>query len=268
MGHPINKVQPSTSLLAFNCPHCGAYTTHTWFEVISSEYTNGAKNPHFFTLENIKQIKESDKFLDDKKEELIEYINRILTKKPFLDNDVSTYYGKRMVCNLNLSMCYHCQEISIWVHDKLIYPEYILGEEPNYDMPEKIRKLYNEAREIANSSPIGAAALLRLCIQYLCVHFGEDGNNLNNSIANLVKKGLNPLVQKSLDIVRVIGNEAVHPGVINLDDNRDVAFQLFGIINIICEQMITHPKTVSELYRKLPEDKRKSIEQRDSNKDK
>lgn len=58
------------------------------------------------------------------------------------------------------------------------------------------------------------------------------GKNISNAIANLVRKGLSPMIQKSLDIVRVIGNEAVHPGVIDLNDNKDIALQLFQVINI------------------------------------
>jgi len=65
-----------------------------------------------------------------------------------------------------------------------------------------------------------------------------------------------------LDIVRVIGNEAVHPGVIDLNDDRETASQLLILINSIADQMISHPKKVEELYGKLPENKREAIEKR------
>ena len=89
--------------------------------------------------------------------------------------------------------------------------------------------------------------------------FGGSGEDLNGDIANLVKKGLNAVVAKSLDVVRVIGNESVHPGSIDL---QPVAKRLFDLINIITEQMITQPKHVEELYSKLPESKRTAIEVR------
>jgi hypothetical protein len=62
--------------------------------------------------------------------------------------------------------------------------------------------------------------------------------------------------------VRVIVNEAVHPGVIDLNDDKDTAAQLFTLVNSIADQMISHPKAVKEMYGKLPEAKRKAIEQR------
>ena len=40
-----------------------------------------------------------------------------------------------------------------------------------------------------------------------CGHLGESGKNINDDIAALVKKGLNLMIQQSLDVVRVIGNE-------------------------------------------------------------
>src|SRR5262249_34300435 len=125
---------------------------------------------------------------------------------------------------------------------------------------------FEEAREIVNASPRGAAALLRLSIQKLCTHLGEKGKNIDDDIAALVQKGLNPLVQKALDIVRVIGNEAVHPGVLDLKDDRDTASKLFELVNSIADQMISHPKAVETLYEKLPEKKRKAIEERDRRK--
>jgi len=140
----------------------------------------------------------------------------------------------------------------------------MIGVHPNPDLPDNITRDYEEARGILGESPRGAAALLRLCVQKLCIHIGEKGKNIDDDIASLVAKGLNPLVQKSLDIVRVIGNEAVHPGVIDLNDDRDTASQLLILINSIADQMISHPKKIEELYGKLPESKREAIEKRDN----
>lgn len=180
----------------------------------------------------------------------------------FFDPSNGKYVTNR-ADNLHLSKCYNCKKVAVWVHDRLLFPAVKSGVLPNVDLSDDILRDFEEAREIVNASPRGAAALLRLCIQKLCKHLGEKGKNIDDDIAALVKKGLNPLVQQSLDIVRVIGNEAVHPGELDLRDDRDTALRLFDLVNTIAEQMISQPKVVREMYQKLPESKRKAVENRD-----
>jgi hypothetical protein len=96
----------------------------------------------------------------------------------------------------------------------------------------------------------------------LCKELGEIGNNINADIGNLVKKGLPVIVQQSLDIVRVTGNDAVHPGQIDTD-NPNTVEQLFDLVNIIIEYMIALPKRVGGIYTSLPADKVKGITDRD-----
>jgi Domain of unknown function (DUF4145) len=137
---------------------------------------------------------------------------------------------------------------------------------PNIDIPADVRTDYEEARTISSQSPRGAAALLRLCIQKLCKHLGENGENINDDVASLVRKGLPPKVQKALDLVRVVGNNAVHPGQIDLSDSPEVANKLFGLVNIIADVMISQPKQVDELYNSVvPESQKEAIAKRDSN---
>ena len=65
-------------------------------------------------------------------------------------------------------------------------------------------------------------------------------------------------------MVRVIGNNAVHPGVIDVDDNPEMVLGLFKIVNLIVETMITTPKEINEMYQNLPESVKKQINSRDS----
>ncbi len=167
------------------------------------------------------------------------------------------------VDDVTICRCTHCGGHSLWVADKLVHPDSSQAPIANKDLPDEIKKDYEEARCIINRSPRGAAALLRLCIQKLCAYLGEPGKNINTDIAALVKKGLNPQIQKSLDIVRVIGNEAVHPGTIDLRDNPDVAVQLCKLLNFITDAMITQPKEIDDIYNSLPESKLEHINKRD-----
>jgi hypothetical protein len=147
----------------------------------------------------------------------------------------------------------------------MVFPAAVIAPLPNNDIPSEIKADYEEARNISSQSPRGAAALLRLCIQKLCKHLGEKGDNINDDIGSLVSKGLPVKVQKALDLVRVVGNNAVHPGEMNLNDTPEVANKLFGLVNIIADVMISQPKQVDELYDSvLPEASKKGIVKRDS----
>ncbi|MGP0592699.1 DUF4145 domain-containing protein [Nitrospira sp. T9] len=126
-----------------------------------------------------------------------------------------------------------------------------------------IKATYEEARSILHLSPRGTAALLRLCIQNLCIHLGKDGKNLNKDIASLVSDGLDIRIQRALDIVRVIGNNAVHPGQIELQDDQETATQLFKLVNLIADKMISERNTLNELYGSLPAGAIEAIEHRD-----
>ena len=175
-------------------------------------------------------------------------------------------YGKQHIDKrFTVSYCERCDQNTIWLGEKIIYPTNSLVEPANLDLPQEIIDDYNEAAEVFNLSPKSSAALLRLAIQKLCKYLGEPGENINLDIKNLVKKGLPPKVQEALDSVRVIGNESVHPGFIDLNDKRDVAAKLFKLVNFIANKMINEPKEIDEIYKGLPENKRKGIEDRDKN---
>ena len=131
-------------------------------------------------------------------------------------------------------------------------------------MPDRVKQLYNEAGLIYNKSPRAACALLRLAIDRLCNELGETDRDINKNIGALVKKGLPQSVQQALDVVRVIGNKAVHPGMISFDvDDKNTSTMLMRLINIITERMITEPKEIESLYEGLPESVKESIIKRD-----
>lgn len=166
---------------------------------------------------------------------------------------------------VSVARCRHCSKISIWENELMIIPIEGNIEAPNEDMPTDVLADYDEAKKIVNLSPRGACALLRLAVQKLCKHLGEKGNNINADIKSLVEKGLPISMQQALDSVRVIGNNAVHPGQLNLKDDTETAYQLFGLLNIICESLITQPKKIKEIYEmKVPENNRQAIEKRDN----
>lgn len=256
---------PLVSRTAFACPHCGAYTTQFWYKVFVDEYDKPSRTPVILESRAIDAIRQDTNITEPQREGFLAFARKLVAGKPFLEKSDENPYKPPIAHNLNLARCYNCKEIAVWVHDRMVYPAKKIDIQPNEDLPEHVVALFDEARAIVSESPKGAAALLRLCMQHLCIELGEPGKNLNTDIANLISKGLNPLVQQALDVVRVVGNDSVHPGEINLNDDRKTAVELFRLVNVVAEQMISHPKKVKALYAEvLPEGKREQIERRDA----
>lgn len=164
---------------------------------------------------------------------------------------------------LTIHRCHCCGKKILWIDDTYIYPD-IVPEEANPDMPESVKQLYNEAALISNKSPRAACALLRLAVDTLCHELGETDRDINKNIGALVKRGLPPTVQQALDVVRVVGNKAVHPGQIAFDvDDNATATMLMHLLNMIVTRMLSEPNEINLLYQSLPESTKKSIEDRD-----
>lgn len=163
-----------------------------------------------------------------------------------------------------MSSCTHCDEVALWHNGVMIVPDVSSAPMAHPDMPLSIVDDYEEARSVFNRSPRSSAALLRLAVQKLCIELGQKGRNINDDIAALVEDGLPVQAQQALDIVRVIGNEQVHPGQMDVRDDPTIASELFGLVNFIVEDRISRPKAIQALYDRLPAEKREAIEKRDS----
>lgn len=147
----------------------------------------------------------------------------------------------------SFAICQNCKKISIWLNEKMIYPKPRLTTPPNEDLPEEIKADYEEASLIVQDSPRGACALLRLALQKLMIHLGED-KNLDKVIKSLMEENIDEDLRKALDSVRVIGNSAVHPNELEIKDKPEIAIKLFKLINFIAKEVITNRKEIREFY--------------------
>lgn len=212
---------------AFTCPHCGAYAQQQWWHGRAIGWTSGMGRDQIF--------------------------------------------GDIKVCK-----CLDCGRRCIWL-DKaeseddsdwtMLWPSRAGVPNANADLPEEVRRDHEEAAEIVNASPRGAAALLRLGLEKLCVGLGGGGQSIYEDIEMLVEQqGLSARVQQALHTVRIGGNEAVHPGQLDIgDSDSDVAWSLFSLINLIAEQVLTQPKDVEELWERLPESKTDGVVEDEDN---
>ena len=225
---------PEFGLNVFSCPQCRAHADQKWHAILSCN----------LGVNNI-----------DSRQHQENVRNALSSQKANVGSPIHGW---------SASFCAHCRRFSIFHDEKLIFPRLFTTPPPHVDIPEKIKSEYEEARAILNDSPRGAAAMLRLAVQKLCDYLEQKPVNLNECIGKWVKAGLDKRVQEALDSVRVIGNHAVHPGTIDLNDNREIAVSLFEVFNFIIEKKISDEKRMAELYEKvIPEDEKRKISKRD-----
>lgn len=165
-----------------------------------------------------------------------------------------------------LSQCLKCDGNLLWWNGSIVAPSVTTAPFHHEDMPNEVVKTYEEARQVFEISPTASCALLRLTLEKLTVALGFTKGTLDARIGMMVKAGLSTNVQEALDVVRVIGNQAVHPGQIDVADDRETAAALFELLNYIVERLITEPAKIGKLFEALPESARKAIASRDATK--
>lgn len=141
----------------------------------------------------------------------------------------------------------------------MIYPFSSSAPIPQGDMPDEVKNDFMEARNIVDASPRSATALLRVALQKLIWHLDEGEEAVNDSIENLKRKGLDAKIQRALNSIRVIGDEAVPPGQIDPRDDIETAMILFNLVNLTVDSLITQPRKVDEILEKLPNSKKGEV---------
>lgn len=247
-------ITPSVEKKSFTCPNCGVLSQQEWFNVqlVSAVVNSILHDAHYTYRPRLKSYQQDDF------DKFVEHIRQTNDKR--LPGFVPRGFS--------LATCQSCRKCSLWADGVLVAPRLTHVPKANQDMGQNIQALYAEAASVLTESPRGAAALLRLALQHLLVQLGKPGKNINNDIKDLVAGGLSPRIQQALDVLRVVGNNAVHPGQIDMDDSRDVAAKLFQVLNFIAEEMITKPRELNELYSTvMPEEAKQYINKRDGRED-
>jgi hypothetical protein len=221
----MNYIEPKPNLAKFTCPHCHTISHQRWREC-DFDFTCHA----------------------------------IAVRAP--GTSLSSVFGTRDLNPLKTSKCDCCGNSTVWVQQMLLYPNTGSAPLPNEDLPAAVKAIYGEAASVARLSPRAAAALLRLAVEMLCKDLGQSGT-LNEMIQSLVDARRIPSqILKALDVIRVVGNEAVHPGEISkLDDEKSVQ-GLFAFINLVAEHAITLPRAIDKAFGDLPEGARSHIAKR------
>ncbi|MEB9454425.1 DUF4145 domain-containing protein [Bacillus anthracis] len=219
---------PELNASVFDCPHCKCTARFEW------THLSGRRGNVTFIGERL--------------------YNSVPRKSTNSDSNKKVEQGnKEGEWEIHIGVCTICHEFVLWKDENIIFPNKHGVDDPNPDMPEEVSDLYKEARSVVQLSPKSACALLRLALQKLLIELKCPKNNRIVDNIDLLKKRneINDVVFDALDAVRVVGNNAVHPGKINIDDNPKIAVTLFWLLNFIVEELISKPAKVSDFRKSL-----------------
>ncbi|MEZ6186143.1 MAG: DUF4145 domain-containing protein [Planctomycetota bacterium] len=185
-----------------------------------------------------------------------------------------------------MSTRHHCSKTATWLDqfrgivqdDDLVEVESRFGEllwplkldapEPHEDLKGAALEIFEEARRVLPHSTRATAALLRLALD----HFLHDQldckpnsptSTIDQKIAELKVKGVHEDVIRTADLIRLYGNDAVHPSEIKFDEDPSIADELFSAINLFVDETVGRQKRLERHRALIPEDKRKVAEERD-----
>ena len=238
-------VQPSLERRSFTCPRCGVVCPQDLNKIKLSNqtgYLSAVKTPNeiYVDEENsaIAVLQEENIPIDEK-------------------------WG----WHLFITVCSECKKYAIWENKKMIFP--IITDMPELaaDMPEDVKRIYNEAALVFKHSPRSAAALVRLAIETLIPQLPDyqiTKKQLVGMIGELVAQGIPKHIQQALDGIRLYGNQGIHTAEIISEDDGEVSVFLFALINRIVRELITDKKEIDAFYNSFPASKLEVITQRDN----
>lgn len=154
--------------------------------------------------------------------------------------------------HLMVSTCLNCGCSSVWRGKMLIYP--ILDTSnvpsPNKDLPSNIQKTYREAANVLSHSRRGAALLLRVAIEEICIEKKCKGKDLHEQIKFLEKNNpqLQDIVVRAMHDVRFIGNESAHAGSVEINEAPEVVMGMFKLVSFIAEILYSEPKKREDIH--------------------
>ncbi len=230
------------------CPNCSIIAKQSVYAMYVDQYENPTE-----LLQNINQrrliLKGIEKLSDQSGTGPEAYGNFYVQNISIFP--VSSPKEVYPVSSLFLSNCQNCGKSTVWFNDLMIYPQFKQIKKCP-EMPTKVAEYFDEANLILELSPRGAIAILRLAIEELIKQFEKNKKSLNTEIRKLERDGYNKNLIEALDVVRIMGNYAVHPSEIGFEDHRAVAEELFVLVNYIADKMNFDPAKIDNVLKKLP----------------
>jgi len=131
-------------------------------------------------------------------------------------------------------------------HD-LLWPKQRSLSDP---VPERVRKIYEEASRIRDLAPNAFAVQVRRALEALCIDRGLPQGALGKRLEQLVARGELPAALAEMsDVLRLLGNVGAHAD--SLEVHRGHVYALDEFFRAIVEYVYVAPQKVREFRKQL-----------------
>ena len=204
---------------AFNCPHCGAYSSMQWDAFLGNDILGEIviKQVEGYSFSNSTCLHCRKSAIWYSKDEI---------HKIFFPREVAIPPEENMPENV-----------------KEIYEEasLVLGDSP---------------RAACALLRLALQELMKYLKENVQIYNELKNRNINEDIKEIINIGnfyqdQKELLEKAMNFVRLIGNKASHPSELDINDNPEIANTLFEMINFSVGEIITKPKEREERLNKL-----------------
>jgi inactivated superfamily I helicase len=222
-------IEPRLGAGSFSCPHCNAVANQDWYSLfLKPENADEVLvlTPETVTVRTLVEGKHEWNDIT----EIDQFVERLKR------NEVTYVYQKHSqslkvkMSNLHLSSCHSCNGFALWLGKRLAFPINV------EKTPAPVEEDFEEAAAILNKFPRGATALMRVSIQKLMPLLRQDGENLNDSMSSLVRKGLEVEVQQAMEVLQVLGNGPVQPTSLDTEEDKEMALRFVDSLKAILER--------------------------------
>ncbi len=230
---------------SFICPRCGVLANQDWYKLLYDSDDALKK-----VSEVLEYLAQQDLIFPDVARSKILSSTLKLLRQAF---KVPEEKGRE----LWVALCQHCGSFSLWLGERMLYPQTGEAPPPHPDVPPAIRELYEEARGVLPASPRASAALLRVALEGLLEEAGYEKGSLADRLKRAHEEGkLNAKIYELAEVLRLAGNAAAHYEPWKIDpskeqEDREMILALFEFLNEVTEELIAKPKRLEEMKQKL-----------------
>lgn len=211
----------------FECPHCEKSGKQLWFKIKQKPWEDPKVYPLLLETSSWSPVSDISVDMDNFLESL--------TKWEF-----------------EISTCDSCMEYIIWINERPVLRNFKIIPLPHENMPDNVKQLYNEAKNVFFDSHIAANILLRLALKKLIQYI--ERNKLIHCNSDKLSINLDASLSHTLKSLGIFEDEELFSSFLNNKEVikiDEVTLSIFDVVNLIVEGNIYTDQKAKEINKKL-----------------